>query len=125
MTAIRDLPFDTLQLEQDGRVLTARYSHPPLNFMTMAFMRELDRLTRCVDRDATVGAVVLTGGIEGRFLTHLDARELGGIQKIPFPALPMRAPPVHRAGAQLRAAAAGRGTPGRTGTAGISAKASC
>ncbi len=90
MTAIRDLPFDTLQLEQDGRVLTVRYSHPPLNFMTMAFMRELDRLTRCVDRDASVGAVVLTGGIEGRFLTHLDARELGGIQKFPFPALPMR-----------------------------------
>jgi enoyl-CoA hydratase/carnithine racemase len=91
MTATRDLSFDTLQLEQEGRVLTVRYSHPPLNFMTMAFLRDLDRLTSSVDHDATVGAVVLTGGVEGRFLTHLDARELGGIQKFPLPQVPMRA----------------------------------
>jgi enoyl-CoA hydratase len=90
MTATRDLSFDTLQLEQDGRVLTVRFSYPPLNFMPLAFLRDLDRLTSGVDRDASVGAVVLTGGIEGRFLTHLDARELGGIQKFPLPAVPMR-----------------------------------
>jgi enoyl-CoA hydratase len=90
MTATRDLPFDTLQLEQDGRVLTVRYSHPPLNFMPRAFLRDLDRLTSSVDHDATVGAVVLTGGVEGRFLTHLDARELGSMQKVPLPAVPMR-----------------------------------
>jgi hypothetical protein len=40
MTATRDLSFDTLQLEQDGRVLTARYSCPPFNFLTMAFIRD-------------------------------------------------------------------------------------
>jgi enoyl-CoA hydratase/carnithine racemase len=90
MMATRDLSFDTLQLEQDGRVLTVRYSEPPLNFMTSAFMRDLDRLTKSVDRDATVGAVVLTGGITGRFLTHLDARDLGGIQAAPLPQVPMR-----------------------------------
>jgi enoyl-CoA hydratase len=90
MTATRDLSFDTLQLEQNGRVLTVRFSNPPLNFMPMAFMRDLDRLTSSVDRDPTVGAVVLTGGVEGRFLTHLDARELGSIQNIPLPQVPMR-----------------------------------
>jgi enoyl-CoA hydratase/carnithine racemase len=90
MTATRDLSFDTLQLEQVGRVLTARFSNPPLNFMPMAFMRDLDRLTSSVDRDATIGAVVLTGGVEGRFLTHLDARELGSIQNVPLPQVPMR-----------------------------------
>jgi enoyl-CoA hydratase/carnithine racemase len=73
MTAARDLALETLQLEQDGRVLTARFSNPPLNFMTTGFIRELDQLTSSVDRDPTVGAVVLTGGVEGRFLTHLDA----------------------------------------------------
>jgi len=90
MTPTRDLSFDTLQLEQNGRVLTVYFSHPPLNFMPLTFIRELDRLTSSVDRDPTVGAVVLTGGVEGRFLTHLDARELGGIQKVPFPQLPIR-----------------------------------
>lgn len=90
MTPTRDLRFETLALEQDGRVLTVRYSNPPLNFVTTAFIRDLDRLTRSVDRDSTVGAVVLTGGVEGRFLTHADPRELGGMQKLPHPKLPMR-----------------------------------
>jgi enoyl-CoA hydratase/carnithine racemase len=90
MTVTRDLSFDTLQLEQDGRVLTVRFSCPPLNFVTTAFIRDLDRLTSSVDHDPTVGAVVLTGGVEGRFLTHADPRELGAIQKLPHPPLSMR-----------------------------------
>src|SRR5919202_693043 len=91
MTAARHLSLETLQLEQDGRVLTARFTSPPLNFMTTVFIRELYELTRSVDRDPTVGAVVLTGGVEGRFLTHLDAQELAGIEEIPHPKLSMRA----------------------------------
>jgi enoyl-CoA hydratase len=91
MTAARDLSLETLQLEQDGRVLTARYSNPPLNFVTTTFIRELDQLTRSVDQDPSVGAVVLTGGVEGRFLTHADPRELGGLQELPHPQLPIRA----------------------------------
>jgi enoyl-CoA hydratase/carnithine racemase len=89
MTAARDLELETLELEQDGRVLTARFSNPPLNFMTTGFIRELEELTRAVDRDPSVGAVVLTGGLEGRFLTHLDARELAGIGDLPHPQLSM------------------------------------
>ena len=91
MTAARDLALETMQLKQDGRVLTARFSNPPLNFMTTGFIRELDQLTRVVDQDPTVGAVVLTGGVEGRFLTHLDARELAGIGDFPHPKLPLPA----------------------------------
>jgi enoyl-CoA hydratase len=90
LTAARDLSLETVQLEQEGRVLTARYSCPPLNFATTAFLRDLDRLTSSVDRDPTVGAVVLTG-VEGRFLTHADPRELGGMQNFPHPQFPMRA----------------------------------
>jgi enoyl-CoA hydratase len=91
MATARELSLETLRLEQDGRVLTARFSNPPLNFMTTGFIRELDQLTRSVDRDPTVGAVVLTGGVEGRFLTHLDAQELAGIGDFPHPKLSMRA----------------------------------
>ncbi len=90
MTAARDLSLETLQLEQDGRVLTARFSNPPHNFVTTVFIRDLDQLTRTVDRDPTVGSVVLTGGVEGRFLTHADPLELGGMQNLPHPQLPMR-----------------------------------
>jgi enoyl-CoA hydratase/carnithine racemase len=91
MAKARALALETLRLSQDGRVLTARFSNPPLNFMTTGFIRELDALTRSVDRDPTVGAVVLTGGVEGRFLTHLEAQELAGIADFPHPQLPMRA----------------------------------
>ena len=90
MTATRDLSFDTLQLEQNGRVLTVRYSTPPLNFLTIAGIRDLDRLTSSVDQDASVGAVVFTGGVEGRFLTHADPREFGAFQKLPHPQVSMR-----------------------------------
>jgi enoyl-CoA hydratase len=91
MTAAKDLSFETLQLKQAGRVLTARYSHPPLNFATTVFIRELDQLTLAVDRDRSVGAVVLTGGVEGRFLTHADPRELGGMQDLPHPQMSISA----------------------------------
>ena len=89
MTAVRDLSFDTLRLDQNGRVLTVYYSSPPLNFLTMAFIRDLDRLTENVDHDPTIGAVVLTGGVEGRFLTHADPREFGAIQQLPHPQVSM------------------------------------
>lgn len=89
MTATRDLSFDTLQLEQNGRVLTVRYSVPPLNFLTSAGIRDLDRLTSSVDNDPTIGAVVLTGGVKGRFLTHADPREFGSFQKLPHPQVSM------------------------------------
>src|SRR5258708_618033 len=84
------LTLDTLTLEQDGRVLTARFSNPPHNFLTTRFIHDLDLLTRADANDQSVGAVVLTGGIEGRFLTHADPLELGGMQKMPHPQLPMR-----------------------------------
>src|SRR4051812_32998103 len=91
MSAARDLSLETLWLEQDGRVLTARFSNPPFNFVTTAFIRDLDRLTRAIERDASVGAVVLTGGVQNRFLTHADPRELAGMQDLPHPEVPMRA----------------------------------
>jgi len=52
MTAARDLDLKTLGVEQDGRVLIAIYTSPSLNFATTTFPRDLDRLTRAVDRDS-------------------------------------------------------------------------
>nr|MBA2320839.1 enoyl-CoA hydratase/isomerase family protein [Deltaproteobacteria bacterium] len=74
----------TMSLEQDGRVLTARFFNPPLNFASAGFVRDLDRLTWVADRDRSVGAVVLTG-VDGRFLTHADPSEIAGVIERPQP----------------------------------------
>ncbi len=90
MTHTATLTLATLRLQQDGRVLTARCVTPPLNFATSALLRDLDQLTRAVDRDKSIGAVILTGGVDGRFLTHADPLELGGMIDLPHPQLPAR-----------------------------------
>jgi enoyl-CoA hydratase len=79
-----------LRLEQDGRVLRGRHWSPPRNFATTTFIRDLDRLTSAVARDPTMGAVVRSGGVEGRILTQADSRDLGDLQSLPHRQLSMR-----------------------------------
>jgi enoyl-CoA hydratase len=72
----RDLEMDTLTVEQDDRVLTVRFSDPPYNYMTARMQKDLDAVTAAVDADASVGAVVLTGGVPKRYITHFDIAEI-------------------------------------------------
>jgi enoyl-CoA hydratase len=72
----RDLVLDTLTVEQQDRVLTVRFYDPPHNFMTARMQKDLDSLTAAVDDDTSVGAVVLTGGIPKRYITHFDIAEI-------------------------------------------------
>src|SRR5438445_12569104 len=67
---------ETVKLEERGRVLIVRLDNPPRNFMTTAMVRELDTLTRQLEDDASVGAVVITGAIDDVFITHFDVSEL-------------------------------------------------
>lgn len=71
-----DLTLDTLRVEQTGRVLIARIDAPPFNFMTAAMQRDLDALTRAVDADASIGAVVLTGAPEDRYIPHFNIADI-------------------------------------------------
>ena len=66
----------TIGTERDGRTLTVRVENPPHNFMNRGMIGELDELTRSLEGDRSVGAVVITGGIEGRFITHYDVEEI-------------------------------------------------
>jgi enoyl-CoA hydratase len=75
-THARDLTLDTLTVEQDDRVLTVRFCDPPHNFMTARMQKDLDTLTAAVDDDDSVGAVVLTGGVPNRYVTHFDIAEI-------------------------------------------------
>lgn len=81
------LKLETLRLEQKGRVLTAFFTNPPLNLITTKFLQDLDALTHTVDRDPSVGAVVLTSDCKDRFMIHVDAQELGAMVNLPLPKL--------------------------------------
>jgi enoyl-CoA hydratase len=72
----RDLELDTLTVEQEDRVLIVRFSDPPYNYMTARMQKDLDTLTAAVDADLSVGAVVLTGGVPKRYITHFDIAEI-------------------------------------------------
>jgi enoyl-CoA hydratase len=71
-----ELDLETLALEQEGRVLTVRVQAPPHNYMTAAMQQDLLRLLHAVDADPGIGAVVVTGGVEGRYITHFDIADL-------------------------------------------------
>ena len=75
-THARDLFLDTLTVEQEDRVLTVRFCEPPHNFMTARMQKDLDTLAAAVDADTSVGAVVLTGGVPKRYITHFDIAEI-------------------------------------------------
>ena len=65
-----------IETSQDGRVLTVRLVNPPRNFMTTQMLRELDELLRDLEDDDTVRAVVITGAVDGIFITHFDVEEI-------------------------------------------------
>jgi enoyl-CoA hydratase len=68
--------YDTLRTEQLGRVLTVFAEDPPHTYMTHRMQADVVRLVAAVEADESVGAVVLTGGVPGRYITHFDIGEL-------------------------------------------------
>lgn len=65
-----------LETTRDGRILTVRLHNPPRNFMTAQMVRELDELLRDLESDDEIRVVILTGGVEGIFITHFDVEEI-------------------------------------------------
>jgi enoyl-CoA hydratase len=96
-----------LATERDGRVLTVLVDHPPHNFMTAEMVRDLDRLTRSLARDRSVGTVIFTGRPPDLFITHYDVGEiLASIERVGVAAPPWLT------GAMLRIAGSIRRIPG-------------
>ena len=65
-----------VETQRDGRVMTVRLSHPPHNFMTGRMVAELARPGGRPAGRPSVGAVIVTGGVEGSFVTHFDVAEI-------------------------------------------------
>jgi enoyl-CoA hydratase len=72
----RELQLETIRVEQRDRVLVARIDDPPYNYMTARMQRDLDVLTTAVDRDHSVGAVIVTGAPPDRYITHFDIGDI-------------------------------------------------
>jgi enoyl-CoA hydratase len=62
--------------ERDGRVMTVTLDNPPRNFMNGPMVGELDKLTRELESDSSIGAVVVTGAAAGIFIMHYDVAEI-------------------------------------------------
>ncbi|MES1944916.1 3-hydroxybutyryl-CoA dehydratase [Salinisphaera sp. PC39] len=64
------------QTETEGGVVVATYHNPPMNYFCADAIGELSQLVDGWEEDASIRAVVITGGIEGKFVTHYSVEEL-------------------------------------------------
>src|SRR5258705_1807446 len=81
------------KIEQHENVQVWTMTNPPMNYMTAPMTEELTDLIGRVEDDANTRAIILTGGIDGKFITHYSVDELAAMAADPaacaqqFPAL--------------------------------------
>jgi len=81
------------KVEQHDRVQVWTMSNPPMNYMTAPMTQELLELIAKLEADENTRALVMTGGVEGKFITHYSVDELAAMAADPaecarlFPAL--------------------------------------
>lgn len=54
-----------VNVTQEGRTVTLTLSNPPYNLVTRQMTEELDALLTKIERDPSVGAVILTSDLDG------------------------------------------------------------
>jgi hypothetical protein len=62
-----------VRTERDGRVMTVTLDNPPRQFQSRTMTFELFELLEELERDRSIGAVVITGAHPRSFLTHYMA----------------------------------------------------
>jgi len=72
-----------ITVEQHEHVQVWTLSNPPMNYMTAAMSRELLELVGKTEGDESVRAVIVTGGVEGKFITHYSVDELAAMAADP------------------------------------------
>lgn len=66
-----------LLVEQKDRVVTLTNNHAPYNRMTLDFMDDLEKILRKLERDDSVGAIVIRGAEEENFSVGMDLKAFG------------------------------------------------
>ena len=64
------------EVEQHGHVQVWTISNPPMNYMIGAMAAELLELVGKAEADSETRAIVITGGVAGKFITHYSVDEL-------------------------------------------------
>ena len=68
--------YEFLKVTRDGPVAVCTIVNPPHNLMNGRMVEEFLQLADEVEADGAVRVLVLTGGVEGIFITHYDVSEL-------------------------------------------------
>ncbi len=74
--------YKYIQTRREGAALIATLTNPPRNLLNAPMVAELRALAEAVEGDGDVRALVLTGGVEGIFITHYDVGELSGASDV-------------------------------------------
>jgi len=68
--------MEYFRIERDAGVAVCTMVNPPMNYFTGPMAQELGQLVAELGSDAAVRSVILTGGVEGKFITHYSVEEL-------------------------------------------------
>jgi enoyl-CoA hydratase/carnithine racemase len=71
------------KVEQHDHVQVWTMSNPPMNYMIGPMTQELLELTGKLEADENTRALVITGGVEGKFITHYSVDELAAMAADP------------------------------------------
>lgn len=72
-----------LKVEEHEHVQVWTMSNPPMSYMIAPMAGELLELIGKAENDRQTRAIVLTGGVEGKFITHYSVDELAGMAADP------------------------------------------
>jgi len=64
------------EVEQHGPIQIWKIKNPPMNYMTGPLSRELVQLIGKLEGDDNTRVLIITGGVEGKFITHFSVDEL-------------------------------------------------
>ncbi|MGE0600451.1 MAG: enoyl-CoA hydratase/isomerase family protein [Dehalococcoidia bacterium] len=70
-----------LSVRRQGAVAIVTITNPPMGYMDAATVPELDAVTKDLESDESVRAVVVTGGLPGVFVRHYSVVELEQLSK--------------------------------------------
>ena len=70
-------------VDQHEHVQVWTISNPPMNYMTAPMSQELLELVGRAENDTNTRAIILTGGVDGKFITHYSVDELAAMAADP------------------------------------------